>query len=359
VSQKSSNLTETAAKLAAALAALAAAKAASGRHETWYQSHRDDRETRRENRNRERDRRHQPVMHQPGSGRGQGGPSLIIGGMMVALGFLLLMVMIGPQLFVNMGLAMTVCLAPFAVVALIVITAITRTEREKKSRTAESTRSDAPPAAEPFSIPKAASSIFRPEKEKPPPPPAHYRERATAYRLRIQTVIRNRRKGPLAETIAAILPRLERWEERVTQLANRLGNFESDKIIQRDIQEAPQNIARLQKQIEREADPAVRDQMEKTLAGYEEQQTQLEALVRLMRRTRLQLDDTLASMGTIYSQVQMLDAMDLDGGRATQIADEIEGEVGRLNDLLSAFGEMNASSSTDLLSEAARRIRLQ
>ena len=199
---------------------------------------------------------------------------------------------------------------------------------------------------------------FRTEKEKAPHPPAYYRERAAAYRLRIQTLIRNRRKGPLADTIANILPRLERWEERVTQLANRLGNFESDKLIQRDIQEAPQNIARLQRQMQAETDPDVRQQMARTLEGYQEQQVQLDALVRLMRRTRLQLDDSLASMGTIYSQVQMLDAMDLDGARAQHIAEEIEDEVGRLNDLLSAFGDVNDEGKTDDLSSIARRIRL-
>ena len=39
---------------------------------------------------------------------------------------------------------------------------------------------------------------------------------------------------------------------------------------------------------------------------FKEQQAQLEALARLMRRTRFVLDDTLAAMGTIYSQVQVL-----------------------------------------------------
>ena len=58
-----------------------------------------------------------------------------------------------------------------------------------------------------------------------------------------------------------------------------------------------------------------------------------------MRRTRLNLDDTLASMGTIYSQVQLLNAMDIDSGRATRIAEEIDAEVLRLNDVLSALSE--------------------
>jgi hypothetical protein len=119
----------------------------------------------------------------------------------------------------------------------------------------------------------------------------------------------------------------------------------------------PQNISRLQRQVEKEVDPGVRQQMARTLEGYQEQQVQLDALVSLMRRTRLQLDDSLASMGTIYSQVQMLDAMDLDGARAAHIAEEVEDEVDRLNDLLSAFGEVN-ESKTESLSDLARRIRL-
>jgi hypothetical protein len=65
----------------------------------------------------------------------------------------------------------------------------------------------------------------------------------------------------------------------------------------------------------------------------------LETLARTMRRTRLNLDDTLASMGTIYSQVQLLNAMDIDSGRATRIAEEIDAEVLRLNDVLSALSE--------------------
>lgn len=291
-------------------------------------------------------------------------PSAVIGGVMIALGFLLLMVMIGPSLIVNMGMALTMCVAPLVVIALVVLTAIRKSQESGSTTVAEplsDTRATEPRTADartaiPKPMPRAANP-FRPEREKPLHPPAYYRERAAAYRLRIQTLIRNRRKGPLADTIAGILPRLERWEERVIQLSNRLANFESDKIIQRDIQEAPQNIARLQRQMDKETDPDVRQQMAKTLEGYEEQQTQLEALVRLMRRTRLQLDDSIASMGTVYSQVQMLDAMDLDGERAAHIAEEIEDEVDRLNDLLSAFGEVN-DSKTDGLSELARRIRL-
>ncbi len=286
-------------------------------------------------------------------------PGVMIGGMMIALGFLMLILMIGPSVAVNMGLMMTFCMAPLVIIALIVLTVVRKPQNARGAipETMTETRT-AEPYVEPVSAPRVTNP-FRTEREKAPHPPSYYRERAAAYRLRIQTLIRNRRKGPLADTIANILPRLARWEERVTQLANRLGNFESDKLIQRDIQEAPQNIARLQRQMQGETDPDVRQQMARTLEGYQEQQVQLDALVRLMRRTRLQLDDSLASMSTIYSQVQMLDAMDLDGARAAHIAEEIEDEVVRLNDLLSAFGDVNAESHVEDLSSIARRIRLE
>jgi hypothetical protein len=344
---------ETAGKIVAGLILLAA-------------SNKEKSESRHNHRHSHRRQRFEREPARPGNAV----PSAVIGGVMIALGFLLLMVMIGPGLIVNMGMALTMCVAPLAVVALIVLTAI-RKSQESSSTTGAAPLSE-PQAAEPRAAEPRASEArtatsspttrtanpFRaPEREKPLHPPAYYRERAAAYRNRIQTLIRNRRKGPLADTMAGILPRFERWEERVTQLSNRLANFESDKIIQRDIREAPQNITRLQRQMEKETDPDVRQQMAKTLEGYQEQQVQLDALVRLMRRTRLQLDDSIASMGTIYSQVQMLDAMDLDGERAAHIADEIEEEVGRLNDLLSAFGDVN-DTNTDSLSEIARRIRL-
>ena len=61
-----------------------------------------------------------------------------------------------------------------------------------------------------------------------------------------------------------------------------------------------------------EQDAQVRLQMQETLDGYRTHQAELDALVSLMRRTRLQLEQTLSAMGTIYSQVRMLQAMDIE-----------------------------------------------
>lgn len=233
---------------------------------------------------------------------------------------------------------------------------------------AEPLRRTAPaPAAQPRRV-----AAIDPYPEKNATSPAEYRQRAVSYRRRIQSVIKNRRPGPLAARLASVPESLKSWEERVGQLADRLSLFENDDLIRRDIKEVPARIVRLERLIELELDPEIRRQMVKTLAAYREQQRQLDRLARVMRRTRLNLDDTLAAMGTIYSQVQVVNAMDVDGATAERIAGEIDSEVNRLNDLLSAVSEVNratvsdatAASSDEVVETgednlAARRARLQ
>ena len=309
----------------------------------------------------------------------------LIGGFLLFMGLMSLLSSIGSGAAAGLGLMF--CLAPGAVLVFLGLAAYRASERNKQgsaqgsqSAAAEPApqqqkqpaasiplgqpaKPAAPAASAPTAIPRAAT---RPEPakvvRKPPPEPvknpAEYRERAIGYRRRIQSLIKSRRRGPLADLMNAILPRLEGWEARVGQLADRLVNFETDKLIQRDIKEVPSNIDRMEALWEAESDPATRKQIERTLAGYKEQQAQLEALTRLMRRTRFVLDDTLAAMGTIYSQVQVLDAMDIDSARAARIGDEIQEQVDKLNDVLSAFSDVN-SLPDDEIDDAARRIRLE
>ena len=160
--------------------------------------------------------------------------------------------------------------------------------------------------------------------------------------------------------MSAVVKNLQQWEERVGELADRLTTFERDAIIQRDIKEVPANITRLRGQIESEGDQGLHAQMVRTLAGYQSQQAMLDTLVRLMRRTRLLLDDTLVAMGTIYSQVQVINASDIDNVQTTRIAEELDEQVKRLNDLLSALGDVyRGTNQPDGLPDNAKRIQAQ
>ncbi len=317
--------------------------------------------------------------------RGGGGLVGLIVGVVVVMALLGLLGNLG-ALLTGIVPVLALCLIPGALLVFVGLAARSA-QRAKEGReagpaqtaewapeAAQAPQSTAVPAAAP--IPPAARTAAVPQ----PPPvtakapvqqavrkpiaepvrnPADYRQRAIGYRRRLQSLIKSRRRGPLSELMSAILPKLEGWEERVGQLADRLANVETDRLIQRDIKEVPANIQRMQALWEAETDPATRQQIERTLGGYQEQQTQLAALSRLMRRTRFVLDDTLAAMGTIYSQVQVLDAMDIDSTRAAQIGDEIQEQVDRLNDVLSAYSDVNTAVAENEMDTAARRSRLE
>jgi hypothetical protein len=233
--------------------------------------------------------------------------------------------------------------APVAEASIATATAAqtTRPTAQTPTRSAAPQRAPATPAV-PFTA--KVISALQGNPAEPKRDPAYYRQRAKDYRQRIQRILKSRRRGPLTDAMAAAAQNVQRWEERVGQLTDRLATFEKDGIIQRDIREVPRDITRLRKLSETETDPEIHKQMVRTLSGYEAQQGLLDTLVRLMRRTRLQLDDTLAAMGTIYSQVQVLDAMDISGPKAARIAEEIDEQVVRLNDLLSALGDAYGGS---------------
>jgi hypothetical protein len=284
---------------------------------------------------------------------------LAFAGALMVFGILAAIFSSGGNAAANFASSFFLCLTPAALLVFLAWMAV-RARQRQQGGAAEAEQQDRPvePAAattqtrSPAGAPVRTSAkadaapaqlvpapAFSPEKGARPP--SEYRQRAASYRRRIQSLLKSRRPGPFADRLAGVLSKLTSWEERVGQLADRVALFETDDLIRRDIEEVPNRIARMRRQISLEADPDMRGQMERTLAAYEEQQRQLEALARVMRRTRLNLDDTLAAMGTIYSQVQVLNAMDVDGATATRIADEIDVEVDRLNDLLSALSEIN------------------
>ena len=67
-----------------------------------------------------------------------------------------------------------------------------------------------------------------------------------------------------------------------------------------------------------------------------------------MRRADLQLDNTLAALGTLYAQMQVIDTKDLDSARARRLREEIHDEVAELEDTIVAMDEVYSSSTARL-----------
>jgi hypothetical protein len=165
-------------------------------------------------------------------------------------------------------------------------------------------------------------------------------KRAADYRKHITHLIKQQKNSPLAGQFAPMLPRLDQWESHLRRLSSRLDAFETNPVIQQDIRQVPADIARLEAQVARETNPQIQAEINETLTRQREQQRQLNALVTLMRRTELDIDETLAAIGAIYSQLQLMGAKDVNNQRARRLSADIEEQNRHLNDLLAAMDEV-------------------
>ncbi|RMF00217.1 MAG: hypothetical protein D6768_13325, partial [Chloroflexi bacterium] len=169
--------------------------------------------------------------------------------------------------------------------------------------------------------------------------------RAADYRKQIDRLIKQHKNGPFADQLAPISQNLGRWENHLRQLARRVQDFESNPVLQRDLQEVPAAIERLENQRAAEGNPQIQAEIDEALAGYHAHQAQLAKLTTLMRRTELDIDETLAAIGAIHSQVQLLDANQIDRARAKRLSADVSEEALRLDDLLAAMDEVYDESA--------------
>ncbi|HCB48048.1 MAG TPA: hypothetical protein DEP47_00635 [Chloroflexi bacterium] len=96
----------------------------------------------------------------------------------------------------------------------------------------------------------------------------------------------------------------------------------------------------------------VKQQIEFTMDGMQRQISTIESLEKTMDRAQLQLESTLSSLGTIYSQTMLVGAKDIDSGRAKRLRQDIREEVEELDSILLAMDEVYASG----LEERKRRL---
>jgi hypothetical protein len=105
------------------------------------------------------------------------------------------------------------------------------------------------------------------------------------------------------------------------------------------LEAVPKAITDLESRLAQETDPAIRSQLERTLANRRKQLAALERLQNTMKRAEIQIESTLSSLGTIYSQL-------LTGQSTDHVADysrlsaEVEEEVHTLQDHLEALEEV-------------------
>jgi hypothetical protein len=103
----------------------------------------------------------------------------------------------------------------------------------------------------------------------------------------------------------------------------------------------------LKRRLEREPDLRVREQMTTTLESSRRQQEALQELKGRMDRADLQLDHSLAALGTVYSQFLLIGSKDVDSDRTERLRDDIRDQVLALHDIVDSLNEVYSSGGAE------------
>jgi hypothetical protein len=163
---------------------------------------------------------------------------------------------------------------------------------------------------------------------------------ALEYRERIDRSVRQQRESVLREHLADMAGGIDDWISQMFRLARRLDTYHEDGVIQRDLEAVPKEIDRLDARLRLETDPEVRKQMETTLASKIAQRRSLDRLEDTMERAELQTDHSLSALGTVYSQILLIGAREVDSGRTQRLREDIREQVASLQDMVDSINEV-------------------
>lgn len=166
---------------------------------------------------------------------------------------------------------------------------------------------------------------------------------ALEYRRNMAELSR-RAGGAMRAQFGSTVDDVNAWIGHMYNLALHIDAFEENDLVERDRKMVPQQLDKTRQRMERETDPDVRRELERQVTQLEQQLTNLEATVNGVKRAEIQLESTLASLGTVYAQMARMGAKEADSGRAQRLRLEIQDEISSLQDTLEAMDEVQAQS---------------
>lgn len=168
-------------------------------------------------------------------------------------------------------------------------------------------------------------------------------EKALEYRHRIDTLVQHSEAGVLRGHLRDTTAGVTDWIASIFNIARRLDAYGGDKMIGQDMRSVPLAIQNFKKRLEIEDDEAVRAQMREAIRSKEAQWENLQKLQNTMEKAEFQLENTLAALGTLYTQLQLIGARDVDSGRTQRLQEDIAGQIASLQDIAEAMDEVYMS----------------
>ncbi|GAB1420064.1 hypothetical protein MASR2M15_01410 [Anaerolineales bacterium] len=167
--------------------------------------------------------------------------------------------------------------------------------------------------------------------------------RALEYRRNMMKLI-EQSQGSLKTHLKQTVYDINDWIGHMYDLAKHIDSFEGNVMLEEDLKQVPRQIQRTEQTLERESDEAVQNELQNKLQQLRVQQQQLESAVNNGKRAQIQLESTLASLGTAYAQMSHLGTKEVDSARAQRLRLEIQDEISSLQDTIEAMDEVQAQN---------------
>jgi len=164
-------------------------------------------------------------------------------------------------------------------------------------------------------------------------------QRALEYKTQIDRFVAQQ-TGALRVSLEATASEVNDWVGLIYQLARNIDTFEGNTIISRDRQNVATEIANLKRRLSVETDADVKNEVQEGLRVRQNLLTNLENIGNTAKRTELRMENTIAQLSTVYAQMQLLDARDLDSGRTVRLQADIREEIAQLSDTLAAMDDV-------------------
>ncbi|MBK8987169.1 MAG: hypothetical protein IPM39_14000 [Chloroflexi bacterium] len=171
--------------------------------------------------------------------------------------------------------------------------------------------------------------------------------KAMNYRQRIEGFLQEQPDSPLRDELLHATSQIDDWLEHIYNLSKKISRYrQRQQEIERDKARAQRRIEELQREFILEDDEAVKKQMMANIRGLQQQLEALSGVENTIQRAELQIENSLAHLGTIYSQALLVDAKGIDSSRAQRLRQEISEEVTELNEVLLAMDEVYTAESS-------------
>lgn len=167
--------------------------------------------------------------------------------------------------------------------------------------------------------------------------------KALEYRELITKEIDRKPDEVLDEYLRDTARGLEDWIAQVYRLALGLDD-DKDQMVAREMQTVQQELNRFKAELVRQKGTAVQANIEKTISIKQAQWDALSSLRDAREKARLQLEDTLSAISTVYTQVVLLGSKDVNSSRAQRLQQDMLDQVHALQDTSDAMDEVYQTS---------------